>query len=228
MLLYFTFLNNILHALNSGQLRNQITVVWFLLWNHVHWLVARFSHIVDAPLLTTKDEVRVKGAPLHPPPTLRIVCLSWQDGLKLCKADAVYMPVSPRAGCWLGALRGGTMCRSVPLFEVWSELPCSLPFPALCINKQQSRQPRSDWTPRNELWKTTQQCHTIKTVGRVINTRPGHTCHCRPALRWLHTMQASRPNGSVILEGFPPSVCVESNMTVSDPWVRWVQTWGKL
>lgn len=92
----------------------------------------------------------------------------------VCVSVRACIWVSLRARCWLGPSVAG-QCAGV-FHCLLCSLNCSTrPFPALRINKQQSHWLRSDWTSCNELWKAGQQCHSMNTLLRLINTRSQHT-----------------------------------------------------
>lgn len=113
----------------------------------------------------------------------------------------------------IATLCNSTMCWSVPVFELRSELP--RPFSALRINKQQSCRLRSDWIPCNELWKASQQHHTVSTLCCLINTRPSHMWHGH-ATYWVKgfTFSSGQNTRRAIA---PASVCSSK----TSPNVRW-------
>lgn len=101
--------------------------------------------------------------------------------------------------------------------SVWASLraACTLPFSALRINKQQSCWLRSDWIPCNELWKASQQHHTVSTLCCLINTRPSHMWHGH-ATYWVKgfTLSSDQNTRRAIAPG---SVCSSK----TSPNVRW-------
>lgn len=115
--------------------------------------------------------------------------------------ELVYVCIT-KSRVLIGTLCSSTMCRSVRGL-VWAA--CSPPYPALCINKQQSRRPRSDWTPCNELWKASQQCHTVTTVLHIISTRPlarvsTRTCYVHHSSLVTFSLPVAPPSQAVGLK----------------------------